>query len=139
MRVLPALKRGRTASALSALLAAGPAGAQGAAAGPSIMPMVLALLLVVALVPLTAWLLKRLGAGMPVSQGSLRVVSQLALGTRERLIVVEAGDRWLLLGVSSAGINRLGTLPKGETPPASKHAPAFARLLQAARGQNDEK
>jgi flagellar protein FliO/FliZ len=117
---------------------AGPAFAQQAVEGPSVVPMVVALLLVLALVPITAWLLKRLGAGLPSGQvGSLRVVSQLALGARERIVVVEAGERWLLLGVSSAGINRLGTIPKGELPAAPAANPVFSRLLQQARGKTD--
>jgi flagellar protein FliO/FliZ len=58
----------------------------------------------------------------------MRVVAQLALGPRERLVVVEAGERWLLLGVTAASINRVGTLPKGELP-ATPTASAFSALL----------
>ena len=97
--------------------------------------MVMALVVVLALIPLAMWLLKRMGGGVPGSAAGLRVVSQLPLGPRERIVIVEAGDRWLLLGVTAASINRVGTLPKGELPPAS--TPNFSALLNAARGKRD--
>jgi flagellar biogenesis protein FliO len=51
-------------------------------------------------------------------------------------VVVEAGERWLLLGVTGASINRVGTLPKGELP-AAPNAAGFAQLLNAARRSHD--
>jgi flagellar biogenesis protein FliO len=42
--------------------------------------------------------------------------------------VLEAGERWLLLGVTAAQIQRIGTLPKGELPPATSGT-AFSALL----------
>jgi flagellar protein FliO/FliZ len=105
--------------------------------GPSYAPMFAALLLVLALVPVALWLLKRLGAGRAGEVAGLKIVAQLALGARERLVVVEAGDRWLLLGVTASSINRVGTLPKGTVSDAGAGAAPFAALLQAARGKHD--
>jgi flagellar protein FliO/FliZ len=96
--------------------------------GPSLVPMLLVLLLVLALIPVSLWLLKRIGAGMPAQSAGLQVVAQLALGPRERIVVVAAGERWLLLGVTAASIHRIGTLPKGEAPPTATSS-AFAALL----------
>lgn len=105
-------------------------------AGPSLLPMVLVLLFVLALIPISMWLLKRLGAGNAGATAGMKVVAQLPLGPRERLVVVEAGERWLLLGVTAASIQRVGTLPKGELPMATPPA-AFAQLLSAARRGHD--
>jgi flagellar protein FliO/FliZ len=104
--------------------------------GPSLLPLVLALVFVLALIPAAVWLLKRMGAGTATSAAGLRVVAQLPLGTRERIVVVEAGDRWLLLGVTATSINRIGTLPKGALPQAPTPA-NFASFLNAARGKRD--
>jgi flagellar protein FliO/FliZ len=124
-----------------ALLLAAPApgwaqaAAPAAVEGPSLLPMLLALVFVLALIPLAMWGLKRLNPSQGQGAAGLRVVAQLSLGPRERVVVLEAGDRWLLLGVTGASINRLGTLPKGEAP-VTTH-PAFARLLDAARGRSN--
>lgn len=106
--------------------ATGPAGP----AGPSLGPMLIALLLVLALIPVALWLLKRIGPMQNAPVAGLRVVAQLPLGPRERVVVLEAGDRWLLLGVTAAQIQRIGTLPKGELP---VDAPSFKALLQRAK------
>jgi flagellar protein FliO/FliZ len=102
--------------------------------GPSFAPMALALLLVLALIGIAVWVLRRTGIA-PRSAGSpLRLVSQLPLGPRERVVVVEVGERWWLLGVGAGGITRLGTLAKGEAGPAAAPAPSFGTLLEKLRG-----
>jgi flagellar protein FliO/FliZ len=101
--------------------------------GPSLMPMLLALALVLALIPLATWVLKRLGTALPAQAAGMRVVAQLSLGPRERIVVVEAGSRWLLLGVTASSITRVGSLPRGELP-LPHGTGAFASLLHAARG-----
>jgi len=128
--------------ALCAGLASGETFAQAAApAGPSVLPMILALVLVLALVPLAIWLLKKFGGSQPAAMqaAGLKVVTQLALGPRERVVVVEAGDRWLLLGVTAAAINRIGTLPRPDSAheaaatSASTSSTSFRQLLQQIR------
>ena len=101
-----------------------------AAAGPSLGPMLLALLLVLALIPVALWLLKRVGPMQTAQVAGLKVIAQLPLGPRERIVVVEAGERWLLLGVTAAHIQRIGTLPKGELP---ENTPSFKSLLQRVK------
>ncbi|MFZ5539316.1 MAG: flagellar biosynthetic protein FliO [Pseudomonadota bacterium] len=110
-------------------LASAPAYAQAPAEGPSLLPMVVALVFVLALIPLAMWLLKRLGGAQPAGSAGLRVVAQLALGPRERIVVVEAGERWLLLGVTAASINRVGSLPKGDASALAGSATSFASLM----------
>ncbi|MCU0940887.1 MAG: flagellar biosynthetic protein FliO [Burkholderiaceae bacterium] len=120
-----------------AQVAAAPAAAPAAPAGPSLLPMLLVLVFVLALIPASIWLLKRLGGGSPATAAGLKVVAQLPLGPRERLVVVEAGERWLLLGVTASSINRVGTLPRGALP-TGEPAGGFAQLLSAARRNHDK-
>jgi len=133
----------RTLSAIAAALPlhavaqAASAPAATAPEGPSLLPMVLVLLLVLALIPVSMWLLKRMGAGTPAAAAGMKVVAQLPLGPRERLVVVEAGERWLVLGVTAASINRVAALPKGALPAAGQSAGGFAQLLGAARRSHD--
>ena len=101
--------------------------------GPSLAPLLFGLLLVLALIPAAAWLLRRAGLAQPASTAGLRVVAQLPLGPRDRLVIVEVGDRRWLLGVSASGIRRLGTLPPGTdagAPPAAGPERTFADIFR---------
>ena len=134
-RPIGILRRFFRAAALALALGTPAVRAQASAldSAPSVLPMVLALGLVLALIPASMWLLRRLGAGNNAPGAGMKVISQLTLGPRERLVVVEAGDRWLLLGVTTSSINRVGTLAKGELPASVPPALGFAQLLSAAR------
>lgn len=76
--------------------------------------MLLGLLLVLAAVAATAWLLKRFSLGQNVMGGAVRVVGGVALGQRERLVLVEVGETWLLLGVAPGQVTTLHTMPRPE-------------------------
>jgi flagellar protein FliO/FliZ len=102
--------------------------------GPSFTPMVVALVFVLGLMGAAVWVLRRIGIAPRTGSSHLKIVSQLALGPRERVVVVEAGDRWLLLGVGAGGISRLGTMPKAETTSPDAAPPSFGALLGKLRG-----
>lgn len=97
---------------------------------PSLFGAIFALLAVVALILAIAWVLKRLpGTGFRQAPG-LRVVGQLAVGARERVVVVEVGGEQLLLGVAAGNVRRLHTL--SEPLPAPPQPAGFADLLSRA-------
>ncbi|WP_251978170.1 flagellar biosynthetic protein FliO [Salinicola avicenniae] len=73
----------------------------------------LSLLVVVGIILLCAWLLKRLGPNRRAGGQHLRVVASTPVGQRERVVIVEVEDRWLVLGVGSGQVSKLDTL----TPP----------------------
>jgi flagellar protein FliO/FliZ len=98
---------------------------------------------VIALIPVALWLLKRsplVGGGLQ-RPGTPRLVSALALSAQQKLVTVEVGqgeDRlWLVLGVSPQGIRTLHTMTPsaeaGDGPPPPPAA-AFAQLLDRLRG-----
>jgi len=132
---------GRRPAFAAALIAAAPGAALAQApAAPSVMPIVMALAAVLALIPLALWLLKRFGAGNAAAVDGMQVISQLPLGTGQRVVVLQAGNRWLLLGVTGSSITRLGSLPKPPVDPSAANAApinpgSFATLLaRASRG-----
>jgi flagellar protein FliO/FliZ len=98
---------------------------------------------IIALIPLTLWLLKRtpLGAGSGKA-GTPRTVAVLPLSAQQKLVTVEVGQGeerlWLVLGVSPQGIRTLHTMSAqgeaadGTTPPPP--AATFAQLLTRLRG-----
>lgn len=91
---------------------------------------VFALVLVVGLILLLSWLARRMpGLGGRGANPALRIVGSLALGPRDRLVVVEVGETQLLLGVGAGGTRTLHTLDQPLPTPAAKPAPAFAQVL----------
>ena len=97
-----------------------------------------AFLLILALIPAALWLLKRSGLGKFSAAGanaSMRVVATLGLAPNQRIVTVEVGSgderRWLVLGVTPAGIQILHTLPPQPEPAAASPGtlPIFAQLL----------
>ncbi|HEY4037174.1 MAG TPA: flagellar biosynthetic protein FliO [Burkholderiaceae bacterium] len=103
------------------------------ASGPSLTPLLVGLLFVLALIPAAAWLMRRAGLGQPAAASGLRVVAQLPLGPRDRVVIIEVADRRWLLGVSAAGIQRLGTLPPGDesgTPPPAASQGGFSDIVR---------
>jgi flagellar protein FliO/FliZ len=79
-----------------------------------------ALCLVLAMLAGLAWLLKRINPRGMGGSANLRVVSALSLGGRERVLVVEVGEQWIVVGAAPGRVNLLTTMPKQEgvvTPP----------------------
>nr|MDP2191517.1 flagellar biosynthetic protein FliO [Rhodoferax sp.] len=71
----------------------------------------LGLALVVALIFLCAWAVRRFGLQQPGSGRLLKVVASAMVGQRERVVVVEIGGSWLVLGVAAGQVRALHTLP----------------------------
>lgn len=83
-----------------------------------------ALGLVIAIILVCTALLKRWGPQRRAAGGHLQVVASTALGSRERLVIVEVEDTWLVLGVGGGQINKLHELEAPERP----HEPEIADL-----------
>jgi len=78
------------------------------------------LFVVLAMIVAAGWLLRRLQhrAGMGPGRRSqvISVVAQQMLGAREKVVVVEVEDTWLVLGVTQHNVQTLHTLPRPITP-----------------------
>lgn len=82
--------------------------------GAGLLQIAFGLLVVLGVMAFAAWAFKRLG---PVASGNklaLKMVGGLNVGNRERVMVVEVADQWLVLGVTASNITTLATLPKQE-------------------------
>lgn len=120
-------KLAHTLPAAFALVLAFPAAAQQqaqalpapAVSAGSMLQVALGLGLVLAMVAGAAWLLRRL-AGQPGRQaGAIRVIGGAAVGQRERVVLVEIGATWLVVGVAPGHVSALHTMPRAELPPAA--------------------
>ncbi|MDZ4200614.1 MAG: flagellar biosynthetic protein FliO [Gallionella sp.] len=80
----------------------------------SIVQVILSLLLVLAAIVLVAWVLKRMNMVQQGHGNALKVLGGVAIGQRERIVLVEVEDTWLLVGVGPNQLRTLHTLPKPE-------------------------
>ena len=97
------------------------------------MQVTLGLLFVLALIAGLAWSLSRLRGMAPVVGSPVRVVGAAAVGTRERVVVVEVGGQWLVVGVAAGGVTLLDkTAPQAPIAAESPALPPFAAWLQRA-------
>jgi flagellar protein FliO/FliZ len=106
-------------STLAAFLAAGSAWAQAPgqpSLGAGLLQMLLGLAGVLVLLVGSLWLLKRLTAVSGHGAGMMRVVAATAVGGRERVVIVEVGSTWLVLGVAPGRVTALAEIPRQALP-----------------------
>lgn len=111
-------------------------GTTDAVAAGGIVQMLLGLMVVLAVLIGGALLVRRLGNFPTMTDSPLKVVTGLSLSPRDRLIVVQVGDKQLLLGLSPGRIQALHVLETpldpSITPPSGLNAltQRFSTLLQ---------
>jgi flagellar protein FliO/FliZ len=108
--------------------------------GSSALQMVLGLLVVLALLLGALWLLKRISMPRGPVAGLLRVVAGVAVGSRERVVILELGNSWLVLGVAPGQVTTLAEIPRQELPAAATHRaakdfPAWLKQIVERRGK----
>ncbi|WP_300751521.1 flagellar biosynthetic protein FliO [Janthinobacterium sp.] len=100
----------------------------------SLLQTIFALIFVLALLMGLAWFMKRYGAKAMGSNAKMRVVSSLSLGGRERVVLIEVGDQWIVVGASPGRVNALATVPRqeGDLPQlaAAQNGPAAANFSE---------
>lgn len=102
-----------------------------------------ALALVIAIILLCTSLLKRWQHHRYDHGARLRIVGTTAVGNRERIVVVEIEDTWLVLGVSGGRISKLYERPaptdRGSTPPSppTRFSQRLANAIANSRGKGD--
>jgi len=89
----------------------------------SILQVIFSLLLVLAAVVLVAWVIKRINLPQHGAGSVLKVISGVAVGQRERIVLVEVNDTWLVVGVAPGQVRALHTMPKSALPVAPAGTP----------------
>lgn len=88
-------------------------------AGGSVLQMLFGLAIVLAMLFGTLWLLKRLSVPRGPGSNLMRVVAGVSVGPRERVVLLEIGSSWLVLGVAQGQVATLAEVPRQELPPAA--------------------
>mgnify|MGYP000892667673 CR=1 FL=1 len=102
------------AAALPAMPAGAPMTMAPTSSAGSLLQTIFALVFVLALLIGLAWFMKRYGPKVMGGNNKMRVVSSLNLGGRERIVLVEVADQWIVVGASPGRINALATMPRQE-------------------------
>src|SRR5690606_34869937 len=113
-----------------------------AGGGAALVRMVIGLVFVIALILACAWAARRFGFANRVQGGApMKVVSTLSLGPRDRVIMLEVDDTWLVVGVNAGGMTTLHSLPAkaasaaAATPVRPDLAASFQTLLRTRMGK----
>ena len=80
------------------------------------------------------WFMRKMGALPTNPKGNLRVIGGISLGMREKLILVQVGEKQLVLGVTPGRIDKLLLLEGNEQlfkqPPGKQGEGEFANKLK---------
>ena len=101
----------------------------------SLLQVLLGLGMVLAAIGGTAWLLRKLAPGQVAASGALRVVGGVAVGPKERVVLVDVGETRLVLGVAPGHIATLHQMPRPaeDSTKSANEVPAesfYARLKE---------
>lgn len=125
--------------ALPAVAAEPAASMSGASMGAQMGKLLFGLLLVVGLIFLLAWLLRRVQQINPRGNQAIKLISSHALGPRERLVLVQVGREQVLLGLSAGRITPLHVLEEPvHLPDAEPATPEFAQRLMELLGRDQK-
>ncbi|GAB7129450.1 hypothetical protein JCM19000A_39580 [Silvimonas sp. JCM 19000] len=103
-----------------------------------LLQVVLALAFVLALIFGAAWVMRRFSLVPGGLNNRLRVVSGVMVGPKERVVIVEMDDTWLVVGVTPQNVSLLHTRPRPEDAPvvqpmATPFAGKLAELMKKRR------
>lgn len=98
-----------------------------------VLQVFFALLFVLLLIGVAAWFFRRMSLGNFAGQGALRLLASVSVGQRERVVLVQAGETQLLLGVAQGNVRTLHVFDQPVMPQNGNAAPTenFAERLAA--------
>lgn len=108
-----------------------------ASASSGLFKMILGLVIVLGVMAVLAWLLKRMLPGAGGMHSVARIVGGVSVGSRERVVVVEVAGRWIVVGVAPGQVTAIanldiGSVPLSEDMPEATHqlTPALNAITQ---------
>ena len=99
----------------------------------SVLQLLLSLLVIVALILALAWYARKMQSfSLGQSSAPLRVLAATAVGSKERVVLVQVGEEQLLLGVAPGQVSLLTKLDTPLVPGSTERTPAS--FIQHLRG-----
>ncbi|GAA3968995.1 flagellar biosynthetic protein FliO [Allohahella marinimesophila] len=93
------------------------------------LEIIFSLALIIVLIVGVGWMMRRFSGGTGVQNRQLKIVAAISLGSREKIAVVQVGERQILVGITAQQINTL--LELDQTIDVSTENGEFARKLQS--------
>ncbi|WP_339082304.1 flagellar biosynthetic protein FliO [Pseudomonas sp. TMP9] len=107
--------------------------------GGQLLQLLLGLLLVIGLIFLLAWLVRRVQQIVPRGGQVINIVATQALGPRDRLVLVQVGSEQVLLGLTPGRITSLHVLKEPVSMPTAQPASGeFAQRLMELLGKDQK-
>ncbi|MCF5369279.1 flagellar biosynthetic protein FliO [Pseudomonas sp. PA-4-8C] len=107
--------------------------------GGQLTQLVLGLLLLIGLIFLLAWLMRRVQRIGPGNGQVIELVGSRALGPRDRLVLVQVGEEQILLGITPGRITPLHVLKTPVDAVKTEAAtPEFAQRLMELLGKDQK-
>jgi flagellar protein FliO/FliZ len=104
----------------------------GTAASGSLIQITLSLLLVVGLLIGLSVVFKKFGMNRINSPLPFKVIGAVTIGNNQRLMVIEVGDEWIVLGVTPHQISTITSMPRQENGNGTNAKVNFSAWMQSA-------
>jgi len=97
-----------------------------------LLQVMFGLLVVLGLLAGALWFLKRMGGGRFAPGSVVKIIGGVSVGNRERVMVVEVADQWIVIGVAPGRVSTLASMPRQDTPAAqpTPGVPNFSAWLK---------
>ena len=105
------------------------------ASAPTLSSWLLSSLMVIGLILVLGFLLKKSKIANAMGGGQMRVIASLPVGYKEKLLVVKVGEQQLLIGVTPQQVNFLYRL---DTPLDESQPQAFSQQLGKLMGKHEK-
>ncbi|MCK5642931.1 MAG: flagellar biosynthetic protein FliO [Gammaproteobacteria bacterium] len=105
----------------------------------ALLETLLGLLLVLSCIAFLAWLLRRTGRFNATANGQMKIVAGLSLGPRERAILLQVGEKQILVGVTAQQIQTLHVLEQNiDTNNSDENSSSFSDKFQQIMQQRSQ-
>jgi len=108
------------------------------------LQILLSLILILLIIFFAAWFLKRYAHVNGAVNGQLKVLGGIALGQREKVVLLQIGEEQIVVGVTSSQITHLYTLTEPikieeEDVISNRFSAKLQEALQASKSMRDKK
>lgn len=79
----------------------------------------------------SAWLMRRMGGMNFSGQSGLKILTGLSVGPREKVLLLEAGDKQILIGVASGSVSHLQTFDQPIIDSDARASGDFSQRLRS--------